>query len=225
MKSKILESLKYIIVLCLLITGMILFFKYKNQLLDFNYMKKFVLGYGRFAEVIIILIFIVKPICVLFPSNILSILAGSIFGFWEALILSIIGWFLSATISFLLARKFGQTFVNKVLKGKALKLDDDIEKHGFKIMLIMRLSCVFPYDALSYGAGLTKMRYIDFILATMIGVAPSIIAYAVIGKNIGNVTSNSYLEIAASIIIVIAIAVISYLIYKKRGKTKASKEI
>ena len=225
MKSKILNNLKYVIVLCVLIAGVILFFKYRNQLLDFNYMKAFVLSYGRFSVVIIMLIFIVKPVCILFPSNIISILCGSIFGFWEALILSVIGWFLSATVSFILSRKFGQTFVNKVLKGKALKLDDDIEKHGFAIMLIMRLSCVFPYDALSYGAGLSKMRYIDFITATMIGVAPSIIAYSVIGKNVGNATSNSYIEIAASIIIVIAIAVISYLIYRKGNKAKLNKEV
>ncbi|WP_347460457.1 VTT domain-containing protein [Clostridium sp. DMHC 10] len=83
---------------------------------------------------------------------------------------------------FFLAKKLGRPFVDKILKGKVMKLDNGIEKHGFMIMLLMRLSFVFAYDPLSYAAGLTSMKYRDFILGTIIGIIPEMLCYSFMGK-------------------------------------------
>jgi len=109
-----------------------------------------------------------------------------------------------------MSRFLGKPFVNKLLKGKALSLNSNIEKHGFKIMLAMRLSFIFPYDALSFAAGLSKMKYYDFILGTIIGIIPEMLTYSFMGKNIKHPLSIKFI---APIIAIILIATASYYFY------------
>lgn len=116
-------------------------------------------------------------------------------------------------MAFYLSRIFGKAFVDKILRGKALELDERIEKEGFMIILLMRLSVIFPFDGLSYAAGFTKVKYKDFILGTMLGVIPEMITYCFIGKHLDRLFSKSMLiPVGATIII----AVIASVIYKNR---------
>ncbi len=165
--------------------------------------KRFILSYGNFASIMYVILYSLKPVVLVIPVSLLSIVAGNVFGPYKALGLSMIGCFTSATLGFFLARFLGRSFVDKLLKGKAMTLDDSIEKHGFKIMSIMRLSFVFPYDPLSYAAGLTKMRYKDFILGSLLGVFPEMISYSFMGKNLEHPFS---IEFAMPIILIIVVA-------------------
>lgn len=178
-------------------------------------LKAYILGFGSFAAVIFVLIYSIKPILLIVPSGILSILAGTIFGPYKAFGLSMISCFFSASLAFYLAKNLGKPFVNKLLKGKAITLDSSIEKHGFKIITIMRLSVVFPYDALSYACGLSKMKYRDFILGTLIGIAPEMISYSFMGKHINNPFSVKFLM---PLVIVAVLGICSYYIYQYTTK-------
>ena len=98
---------------------------------------------------------------------------------------------------------------------KALKLDENIEKNGFVIMLLMRLSIVFPFDPLCYASGLTKIKYRDFILGTMLGILPEMTVYSFMGKNISHPFS---LRFILPILSVMLLAIISYYVSKKYKK-------
>ena len=211
MKKKNLMRIFIITIVCAILAYFI--FKYKRHLGHINIMdlRRYILSYGRFSALIFVLIYSLKSIFLIIPASLLSILAGNIFGPYEAFILSIISCYFGFTLSFFLSKKLGKSFVHKLLKGKAIGLDANAEKHGFKIMLIMRLSALFPYDPLSYAAGLTKMKYKDFILASLIGISPEILACSFMGKNLKHPFS---LKFIAPIIIVIIIAIISSYIYK-----------
>jgi len=188
-------------------------FKYKGHIghLSIRALRRYILSYGKFSAVIFVLIYSLKPIFIILPSSLLSILAGSIFGPYEAFILSMISCYLSGTLGFFLSKALGKSFVHKLLRGKAVSLDSNAEKHGFKIMFVMRLSTLFPYDPLSYAAGLTKMKYRDFILASLLGIAPEMLAYSFMGKNLRHPFS---LKFIAPIIIVAIVAIIASYIYK-----------
>lgn len=168
-----------------------------------------------------IIIFALKPLAVFVPSSLICIFAGEYFGPFAGFILNIIGILLSSTVGFYFARALGQSFVNKVFKGKSLKLDDNIEQHGFKIMFTMRISMVFPHDALSYAAGLSKMKYKHFILGTMLGMLPEVLAYSILGKGAEKILSmkfilrginnlGPYKYIILTIIIITAVLIIIY---------------
>lgn len=181
--------------------------------------KRYILSYGKFSALVFIIIYSLKPILFVVPASLLSIMAGGIFGPWKAFFMSMISCFLSASFAFFLAKKLGKPFVDKILKGKVMKLDSGIEKHGFIIMLLMRLSFVFAYDPLSYAAGLTSMKYRDFILGTVIGIIPEMICYSFMGKNFERGFS---LKAFFPLIIVLIIAPIAALIYKNY-KSKSHK--
>jgi uncharacterized membrane protein YdjX (TVP38/TMEM64 family) len=163
-----------------------------------------------------------KPILFVIPASLLSIVAGNIFGSFYAFIYSMIGCFFSGTLAFFLAKFMGKPFVDKILKGKVLKIDSGLEKHGFLIMLLMRLSFVFPYDALSYASGLTKVKYKDFIMGTMLGIIPEMIMYSYIGKNLGTYTIK---KIFIPIILMTIIAILANYLYKnyKNDKNRNNK--
>lgn len=189
------------------------------KILHFNprRIKRYILSYGKLSAVAFVVIYALKPILIVVPASLFSIMAGSIFGPWKAFMLSMISCFLSGSFAFFLAQKLGKPFVDKILKGKIMKLDDGIEKHGFIIMLLMRLSFVFPYDPLSYAAGLTKMKYRDFILGTVIGVAPEMLAYSFMGRNLERSFSIKSLLPILLIIIIASIAALTYKKYKTKN--------
>lgn len=204
-----------IIVLCLGIALLIILlwkFGILRHITNVRHIKHFILSYGKFSTVIFVIIYTIKPIVFLFPASVLSIIAGNIFGSAMAFFLSMLGCFFSANFAFFIARILGKPIVDKILKGKIIKLDENIEKHGLIIIMLMRLAFIFPYDPVSYAAGLTKMKYREFMLGSMIGVAPEMLAYAYLGKSMEGPFSK---KIFIPIIGIIIIAFIAYYFYNK----------
>ncbi|WP_446898357.1 TVP38/TMEM64 family protein [Clostridium sp. LBM24168] len=184
--NRISSIVKYILFSIFIILLMLIMIKYGKYLrhIRINSFINYIKSYGNLSALIFIIIYVFKPVLFIVPSSIMSIIAGSIYGPYIATVLSMVGCFGSATVAFSLAKFFGKSFVDKILRGKALELDNNIEKYGFRIMTVMRLSFVFPFDGLSYAAGLTRMKYSDFILGTLVGILPEMITYSFMGTNI-----------------------------------------
>lgn len=188
-----------------------------HERLNIEDIKLFLLSYGKWSAAIFILAYGLKPIILIIPASLLSIVCGMLYGPLFGIFYTMAGAFLAATIAFYIARFLGKDTVEKILKGKTAKLDNNIEKNGFEIMLLMRLAVIFPYDPLSYAAGLSKMRYFDFILGTTIGVLPEMTAYNFIGNNLGHPFSRETIFVIIGVTI---IAIISFLVKKAyKGKT------
>ncbi|PJI10327.1 MULTISPECIES: TVP38/TMEM64 family protein [Clostridium] len=212
-------------ILTILIVLIVILFIKENHIFRFHrggifhisprMIRRYILSYGKYASLVFVIMYSLKPFLLVMPVWIFSVVAGSVFGPWKAFALSMIGCYFSGTIAFMLAKKLGRPFVTKILKGKVMKLDDNIDKHGLVIILLMRLSFIFPYDALSYAAGLTKMKYSEFILGTLIGVAPEMLGYSFIGKGFGGKMS---LASFLPVLLVVCIAPIAYFARKKLNK-------
>ncbi|SMC23795.1 Uncharacterized membrane protein YdjX, TVP38/TMEM64 family, SNARE-associated domain [Clostridium acidisoli DSM 12555] len=219
MKGFIKNNLKYIGIVVVVIIILLSIFRFRNILPNINpkYLRHYILRYGKFSSLVFIIIYSLRPIVLIIPASLLSIIAGNIFGSFYAFIFSMIGCFFSATLAFFLGRALGKPFVDKILKGKTLKIDSELEKRGFLIMFLMRLSFVFPYDALSYASGLTKVKYKDFIMGTILGIIPEMFIYSYIGRNLGKHTIK---RIFVPIIIMIIIALLANYIYKSYKNKK-----
>lgn len=214
-KEKIIKSISYTIIIVLFIAILYILLKEKNIFYNFKpaNLKSLILSYGEYSAAAFVLIYTIKPVLLVFPTSLLSIMAGHIYGPYMALALNMICCFTSATTAFLLSRNLGKSFVDRHLKGKAIKLNGSIEKHGFKVMFLMRLSVVFPYDALSFASGLSRIKYIDFILGTEMGVLPEMTAYSFAGSNIGSPLSLKFMLPAAAAVV---IAIWAYFYNKKQ---------
>jgi uncharacterized membrane protein YdjX (TVP38/TMEM64 family) len=55
---------------------------------------------------------------------------------------------------------------------------------GFKIVLLTRLSPLFPFTLLNYAFGLTKVRFRDYVLASWIGMLPGTVMYVYLGSTV-----------------------------------------
>lgn len=210
---------KYIIAILVLILAAILIIYYKSYIRNINAhdIKRFILSYGEYASICFVIIYSIKPLVFIIPASLLSILAGNIFGPFYSFMLSMISCFFAGTLAFFLSKILGKPFIDKKLKGKGLLIDNNIKENGFIIMLLMRFAFVFPYDELSYAAGMTKMRYVDFIIATLIGISPEMIMYSFMGENIMHPFS---MKVIIPIVSVMIIAPTSYYIYRKKYKKK-----
>jgi uncharacterized membrane protein YdjX (TVP38/TMEM64 family) len=145
-------------------------------------------GLGPLAPIVFIAIYIVA--CVAFlPGSILTIGAGVIFGVVRGSIYVSIAATLGATAAFLVGRYLARGWVSEKLEGnpKFKAIDQAVGKEGWKIVLLTRLSPVFPFNLLNYAYGLTSVSLRDYVLASWVGMIPGTILYVYIGALSGDV--------------------------------------
>ncbi|NEZ47163.1 TVP38/TMEM64 family protein [Clostridium niameyense] len=211
------DILKAVVLITIVISMSIFIFKNWNTLRHLN-IENFI-GYlrksGKYCAILFIIIYAIKPLVLLIPSSMLSLVAGTLFGPIKGFIFNILGFFLSGSLAFCLSRVLGQPFVDKLLKDKAVKLKCDTKEEGFKIIFLLRFPPIFPYDPISYGAGLTKMRYRDFVAGSLLGVLPETLCYSYMGKSITNPFTYKFI---IPLILVVLTTIIAIYFYKKSNK-------
>ncbi len=130
-----------------------------------------------------IALYIVAAVLLL-PGLILTIAAGFIFGLPAGVVLVSVSSVLGATAAFLIGRFIARDWVAARVDGWRLfgALDAAIARRGFLIVLLVRLSPVFPFNLLNYALGLTAVRVRDYVLASWIGMFPGTVLYVWAGS-------------------------------------------
>lgn len=201
----------FIFILCL----SLLAYNLKSNLITFDTIKNYIISSENFSAVIFIILYALKSFFVFIPSSIVVVFSGSVFGMLNGFIYSMIGSLLASTLSFYLSKFAGRDFVKKLLGKKSKYIDGKMDLHGFKILLILRLSFVIPFDILSLMSGLTKLKYRHFILGTFIGIIPDTLSLAMLGANINSPKSMGF--IISTIMVILTIGV-PFLYYKFKNK-------
>jgi len=119
----------------------------------------------------------------LFPASFVTLGAGTLFGLKTGLFVALVGANLGALCSFLLARTFlRQRVTHWTLSHPKFRfLDEAIGKQGFKMVLLCRLSPIFPFILLNYFLGLTAVRTAAYVMANMLGMLPAMFLFVYIG--------------------------------------------
>ncbi len=94
-----------------------------------------------------------------------------------------VGSVCGATAAFLLGRSIARDMIARRIAGNKRfeAIDHAIGHGGFRIVLLLRLSPLFPFNLLNYGLGLTKVKLRDYVLASAIGMAPGTLLYVYLG--------------------------------------------
>ena len=118
------------------------------------------------------------------PSAILTLAAGFIFGVPIGVILVSVASLTGAAAAFLVGRFLARDWVTQRIADfpSFRALDKATRNEGFIIVLLSRLSPLFPFNLLNYAFGLTAVRFRDYALASWIGMAPAIVLYVYIGS-------------------------------------------
>lgn len=159
-------------------------------------------GQGAFGYVVYVLVY---AICVVFlvPASLLTIGAGVIFGVVPGTLVVIAGATIGATAAFLLARGTMRERVARWAKRdrRFEAVDAAVAREGAKIVLLVRLSVVFPFTWVNYAFGLTAIRALPYIVATFIGIAPATLAFVYIGAAAGEaVTAAGQMRLAVYVL-------------------------
>ncbi|WP_239651539.1 TVP38/TMEM64 family protein [Neosynechococcus sphagnicola] len=94
-----------------------------------------------------------------------------------------VGATLGATAAFLVGRYLARNWVARKIAGNAKfkAIDDAVGREGLKIVLLTRLSPIFPFVLLNYAYGITQVSLWDYVLAS-IGMIPGTVAYVYLGS-------------------------------------------
>jgi uncharacterized membrane protein YdjX (TVP38/TMEM64 family) len=118
------------------------------------------------------------------PGSILTIGAGFAFGLWKGFLAVSAGATLGASLAFLVARFIARDKVEAVAKRneKFRNIDHAIGKQGAKLIFLLRLSPVIPFNLSNYFYGLTGVKFWPYVLASWIGMMPGTFLYVYIGS-------------------------------------------
>lgn len=129
---------------------------------------------------------------VLFPATLLTLAAGFVFGPVLGILLVILGSNISASVAYLAGRYFGGSLLSSERMGDTLKrYAESLHRNSFESVLIMRLVYV-PFDAVNYAAGLLRVRWRPFMLATILGSLPGTVSFVLFGASVkGDLTDGA----------------------------------
>jgi uncharacterized membrane protein YdjX (TVP38/TMEM64 family) len=125
-----------------------------------------------------------------FPGSILTLGAGVVFGVVAGSIYVFVGATLGAAAAFLIGRYLVRNWVaQKIARNQKFRaIDEAVGREGFKIVLLTRLSPVFPFNMLNYAYGLTGVSFKDYCIGS-IGMIPGTILYVYIGSLTGSIAT------------------------------------
>jgi uncharacterized membrane protein YdjX (TVP38/TMEM64 family) len=145
------------------------------------------LAYGPWAVGISIALMVAQAIIAPLPMNVVTITNALVFGpLWG----SLLSWFstvLGASLCFSLSKTFGKPFAQKLIGGSMEKAERFFQTYGLHAMFLVRVLPLIPFDAISYGAPLVGVPFSRFLLATAVGIVPSILIYSFLGTLIARV--------------------------------------
>lgn len=143
-------------------------------------LKGVVRAFGLWGPLLIIALHVFHSIFFLFPTTVISLISGSLYGPIFGTLLNIVGENLAANASFGIGRLFGRRFVRSHENGWVKKYDDLLRQEGFLTILFMR-SLYFPFDIVNYGSGMTGIMYRQYAIGTFLGLLAPIITVSVLG--------------------------------------------
>ncbi len=135
------------------------------------------------AAVSFIALYVVAAVFLL-PGIILTVAAGALFGFALGTVVVSIGSVLGATAAFVLGRTLARDWIRQRIEGwpRMRALDRALGARGFWVVLLTRLSPLFPFNLLNYAYGITAVRARDFVVASWIGMLPATVVYVYAGS-------------------------------------------
>ncbi|WP_427340252.1 TVP38/TMEM64 family protein [Caloranaerobacter sp. DY30410] len=174
-------------------------------------LKAWINSYGAIGPIIYIILYIIA--CLFFlPGLPIAILAGLAFGPVMGAVYASIGATLGASAAFLVARYAARDMVESWVEGNEQfkKIDEGVEKQGWRMLMITRLVPVFPFNLQNYAYGLTKIKFGTYVLVSWICMIPGAIAFTFMGGSIvsgeGNIGKTlMYLGIGAIFFVIISL--------------------
>lgn len=158
----------------------------------------------QFAQVVIFVI----------PGEITQFAAGYVFGAWQGFLYSLAGIALGSAFDFGFARLVGRPFIERILGATTMSRVDELlaTPRGKSGLFLLFLLPGMPKDAMSYGAGLTNFRIVEFVIISGLARTPALLFSTMIGSQVYEKDYHSAVLIGVAGVI----AAVGFYLYEKR---------
>jgi uncharacterized membrane protein YdjX (TVP38/TMEM64 family) len=144
-------------------------------------------GLGGFAYVAYIPLFVLANFVITWP--ILAGAAGLLFGTAAGTALAVGGVVAASLTQMLVARSLASGHHGSLLPARTRAVERFLTDHGAIAVMESRIVPLLPFGVVNYSAGLTRLRYRDMALGTLIGAPPKAFAYAALGGSLSDLGS------------------------------------
>lgn len=154
---------------------------------EFKRLRSFIISFGPFSAAVFIILQALQVVVAPVPGEITGFVGGLLFGKVAGTVYSTIGLTLGSVLAFGIARRFGATFVHKIIKKEYIdRFDYFVTHRGLYVAFILFLIPGFPKDSLCYLLGLTRLRFLDFVLMNLFGRFPGTLMLGLQGDALRN---------------------------------------
>ncbi|MFA6099769.1 MAG: VTT domain-containing protein [Patescibacteria group bacterium] len=142
-------------------------------------------SYGSWAIAIYVVLSIFTIIIPAVPNEVVTVVGGIAFPFWQALLFGLIARVIGSSINYLLGRGIRKGIFNKLINDEEReKLKKYTDKIGWQTAFIARFLPSTDTDLVAYMAGMAKMNYLTFIISSFLGMLVPVSAAIIIGSSL-----------------------------------------
>ncbi len=184
---------------------------------------------GALGVVVFIAVYAIATVCFL-PGWIFTVAAGLVYGIAGGTAVALSGAIIGCSLAFLCGRYLVRQRIESATKGnkKFKAIDEAIGKQGWKIVGLLRLSPLIPFNLSNYFYGVTAVKFWPYFLASAVGMLPGTLLYAYLGAagkaGLGGDHQQSplkYVLLGVGLLATIAVTIyVSHLAKKALGKSK-----
>ena len=157
---------------------------------------------GDWALVAYVPLFVLANFLITWP--ILAGAGGLLFGTAAATPLALVAVTLAALAQMAVARRLAGEHAPRLIPRRLHGLDAFLERNGAVAVMETRIVPFLPWGAVNYSAGITRLRYRDMAVGTVIGAAPKVFAYVALGGSLTDPTSPEAV-VAIALLVILAL--------------------
>lgn len=137
---------------------------------------------GIWTPIVYIILYTLGTLLIL-PSTPLNLTGGAIFGSIFGTLWTSIAAVVAAVVAFAYARTIGRELIAQKFAGRWEAIDAEIKQSGFFYLFAIRLLPIIPYGLVNFAAGLTSIRFKDYLFGTILGTVPGVLPFVMLGSS------------------------------------------
>ena len=139
---------------------------------------------SEWGILVIILLRLISIIIPILPGTYCLLISGYLFGLVNGLLISCIADLIACSLSFSISRFYGRKLIQKIMPKRLLNKFELLSKNYLERNFFLLTGCLMTgwFDFVSYGVGLTKLRWRKFLLALFVSILLSDLPFVATGN-------------------------------------------